>query len=102
MADEDEWKDELGSNKRQRKRRRQHREARKSNSSEQGKDDVFARSEEDHFFSNLEAKSGAYNWMKEDRYKRMFRDIESKIQGAIGEGRMIGLTAESSTKCLIG
>ncbi len=86
MADEDEWKDELGSNKSQRKRRRQHREPRKSNSSEQGKDDVFARSEEDHFLSNLEAKSGAYNWMKEDRYKRMFRDIESKIQGAIGEG----------------
>jgi RIO kinase 1 len=86
MADEDEWNDELGSNKSQRKRRRQHREPRKSNSSEQGKDDVFARSEEDHFLSNLEAKSGAYNWMKEDRYKRMFRDIESKIQGAIGEG----------------
>lgn len=86
MADEDEWNDELGSNKSQRKRRRQHREPRKSNSSEQGKDDVFARSEEDHFLSNLEAKSGAFNWMKEDRYKRMFRDIESKIQGAIGEG----------------
>ncbi len=86
MADEDEWKDELGSNKRQRKRRRQHREPRTKNSSEQGKDDMFARSEEDHFLSNLEAKSGAYNWMKEDRYKRMFRDIESKIQGAIGKG----------------
>jgi len=86
MTDEDDWKDELGSNKRQRKRRRQHREPRKANSSEQGKDDDFARSEEDHFLSNLEAKSGAYNWMKEDRYKRMFRDIESKIQGAIGEG----------------
>ena len=86
MADEDEWKDELGSNKRQRKRSRQHRQPRKDNSSERGKDDMFARSEEDHFLSNLEAKSGAYNWMKEDRYKRMFRDIESKIQGAIGEG----------------
>ena len=86
MAKKNDWNDELGSNKRQRKRRRQNRNAPKKNHSEKGKDDDFARSEEDHFLSNLEAKSGAFNWMKEDRYKRMFRDIESKIQGAIGEG----------------
>ena len=86
MAKKKDWNDELGSNKRQRKRHRQNRNASKNKHSEQGKDEEFAKTEEDHFLSNLEAKSGAFNWMKEDRYKRMFRDIESKIQGAMGTG----------------
>ncbi|MBT3441115.1 MAG: serine protein kinase RIO [Euryarchaeota archaeon] len=86
MAKGNDWEDELGSNKRQRKRRRQNKQPRKKNSSEQGMDEDYAKSEQDHFLSNLEAKSGAFNWMKEDRHKRMFRDIESKIQGALGKG----------------
>ena len=85
MGIDEDW-DELGDNKRQRKRRRQHRQKGPKMNSEKTKDDSFARFEEDRFLSNLEAKSGAFNWMKEDRYKRMFRDIESKIQGAMGEG----------------
>ena len=55
------WNDELGSNKRQRKRHRQNRNASKNKHSEQGKDEYFAKTEEDHFLSNLEAKSGAFN-----------------------------------------
>ncbi len=86
MAKKKDWNDELGSNKRQRKRHRQNRNASKNKHSEQSKDEAFVRTEEDRFLSNLEAKSGAFNWMKEDRYKRMFRDIESKIQGAMGTG----------------
>ena len=86
MAKGNDWDDELGSNKRQRKRRRQHKQPRKKSSTEQGMDEDFAKSEQDHFLSNLEAKSGAFKWMKEDRYKRMFRDIESNIQGALGTG----------------
>ena len=86
MANKKDWNDELGSNKRQRKRHRQNRNASKNKHSEQSKDEAFVRTEEDRFLSNLEAKSGAFNWMKEDRYKRMFRDIESKIQGAMGTG----------------
>lgn len=85
MGIDEDW-DELGENKRQRKRRRQHRQKGPKSNSERTKDTSFARSEEDRFLSNLEAKSGAFNWMKEDRYKRMFRDIESKIQGAMGAG----------------
>ncbi len=86
MAKKKDWNDELASNKRQRKRHRQNRNASKNKHSEQSKDADFARTEEDRFLSNLEAKSGAFNWMKEERYKRMFRDIESKIQGAMGTG----------------
>ena len=86
MAKRDDWDDELASNKRQRKRRRQHRQKKGKSTSEKGQDDAFALNEQDKFLSNLEAKSGAFNWMKEDRYKRMFRDIESKIQGALGTG----------------
>lgn len=85
MDNGEDW-DELGENKRQRKRRRQHRQKGPKRTSERSKDESFARTEEDNFLSNLEAKSGAFNWMKEDRYKRMFRDIEIKIQGALGVG----------------
>ena len=49
-------------------------------------DDEYAESEEDKFLSNLASKQSTYGWMKEARYKRMFRDIETKIQGAMGTG----------------
>ena len=60
MVKNNDWDDELGSNKRQRKRRRQHRQPRKDDASEQRKDEDFAKSEQDHFLSNLEAKSGTF------------------------------------------
>ena len=86
MAKKRDWEDELASNKRQRKRHRQNRQNKSKSTTEKDQDDAFARNEQDHFLSNLEAKSGAFSWMKENRYKRMFRDIESKIQGALGTG----------------
>ena len=53
---------------------------------EHQKDAEFSHFEEKRFIETLENSSGKYSWMKEKRYKSMFRDIEGKIQGAIGKG----------------
>ena len=36
--------------------------------------------------SELEKKDSQYNWMKDDKNKRMFQKIEKRIQGAMGSG----------------
>lgn len=77
---DDDW-DELAINKNRRR-------LKKSNykSSEHQKDAEFSRFEENKFIRTLENTSGKYSWMKEKRYKTMFRNIEDKIQGAMGKG----------------
>ena len=67
MAKKRDWEDELASNKRKRKRHRQNRQNKSKSTTEKDQDDAFARNEQDHFLSNLEAKSGALSWMTENR-----------------------------------
>ena len=38
------------------------------------------------FIDSLETSTGKYEWMKEKRYKSLFRDIENKLQGVMGKG----------------
>lgn len=80
----DDWED-LTSNT------RQHRHNRKKNRSSkitdrQKEEERFDEHQSKKFLNDLEPKSGRYGWMKETRHKRMFRDIESKLQGVIGKG----------------
>ena len=77
---DDDW-DELATNKNRRRRKKS-----KFKSSEHQKDAEFSRYEENKFIDTLENSSGKYSWMKEKRYKTMFRNIEDKIQGAMGKG----------------
>jgi RIO kinase 1 len=81
----DNW-DELNDGKHNRFNRRGRKKKGNSKSRSQNLDDEYASTEEDKFLSNLASKQSTYGWMKEDRYKRMFRDIETKIQGAMGTG----------------
>ena len=80
----DDWED-LTSNT------RQHRHNRKKNrdskvTDRQKEEEKFDERQSKKFLNDLEPKSGRYGWMKETRHKRMFRDIESKLQGVIGKG----------------
>ena len=77
---DDDW-DELAINKNRRRLKKS-----KFKNSEHQKDAEFSRHEERKFIETLESKSGKYSWMKEKRYKTMFRNIEDKIQGAMGKG----------------
>ena len=77
---EDDW-DELAINKNRRRLKKS-----KFKNSEHQKDAEFSRFEERKFIETLENNSGKYSWMKEKRYKTMFRNIEDKIQGAMGKG----------------
>lgn len=52
----------------------------------ESKDDEFDRMEEDAFLGSLEKSGRKWAWMKEKKYKRMFSEIESKLQGVLGEG----------------
>jgi RIO kinase 1 len=81
MSDiDDDW-NELSIN-----RNRHRREKSKFKNSEHQKDAEFFHSEESKFINTLENTGGKYNWMKEKRFKKMFKDIEGKIQGAMGKG----------------
>ncbi len=80
----DDW-DELESRS-SKKRNRAKREMHKGLSQEEIDDLDYEFREETAFIKNLENKSGKYDWMKERKYKTMFRDIESKLQGVMGEG----------------
>lgn len=81
----DNW-EELNDGKHNRFNRKGKKKKHRKSSSSRDLDEAYAASEEDKFLSNLASKQGTYGWMKEDRYKRMFRDIENKIQGAMGTG----------------
>ena len=82
MAKDDDW-EELA-RRQSRKRRPLKRD--KKRSKEEQLDSDFERNEQNEFVRDLEEKSSKYAWMKEKRYSTMFRDIEEKIQGAMGTG----------------
>lgn len=73
----DNW-NELATNKNRNRRRK----SKRSNS----KDGDYEELEDNDFVDSLETSSGKYEWMKEKRYKSIFRDIENKIQGVMGKG----------------
>ena len=80
----DDW-DELTERTRQRKQTRRKRNRRQRSAEEQADHDY----NEEHtskFVSELEKKDSQYNWMKDDKNKRMFQKIEKRIQGAMGSG----------------
>ena len=81
----DNW-DELNDGKHNRFNRKSRKKKHRQSSTSRDLDEAYASSEEDKFLSTLASKQSTYGWMKEDRYKRMFRDIENKIQGALGTG----------------
>ena len=81
MVGKDEEWDELAINKNRRRKKKT-----KFKNLEHQKDAEYSNFEEKRFVDTLENSSGKYSWMKEKRYKSMFRDIEGKIQGAIGKG----------------
>ena len=80
---DDDWGDieKRSRNKKQRKQRR------KFDSEEEKMDREFEKNEEDAFLSSLSDKSDTFGWMKEKRYRGMFRDIEAKLQGVMGKGQ---------------
>ena len=80
----DDW-DELTERTRQRKQTRRKRNRRQRTAEEQADHDY----NEEHtskFVSELSKKDSQYNWMKDDKNKRMFQKIEKRIQGAMGSG----------------
>lgn len=82
MVHEDDW-DELSGRPKKRRKRRQ----RRSNAATSEELDAeHIRAEESKFVQSLGDKGGRYEWMREERYNTMFRDIEAKIQGAMGSG----------------
>ena len=81
----DNW-EELNEGKHNRHNHRRNKKKGKRSSRSQDLDEEYASLEEDKFLSNLASKQNSYGWMKEARYKRMFSDIENKIQGAMGTG----------------
>lgn len=83
MAKRDDW-DELSG--RPRKLNKKPRQAGKSTASPSELDAAHHRSEQNEFLRGLRDDEGRYDWMKEERYNVMFRDIEAKIQGAMGVG----------------
>ena len=80
----DDW-DELTERTRQRKQTRRKRNRRQRSAEEQADHDY----NEEHsakFVSELAKKDSQYNWMKDEKNKRMFQKIEKRIQGAMGSG----------------
>ena len=82
MVREDDW-DELAGRSRNRKKRKKRRGGPPT---VEELDAKHHREEENEFLRNLGGKGSRFEWMKEERYNTMFRDIESKIQGAMGTG----------------
>ncbi len=82
MVREDDWDELSGRPRKQRKRRQR----RSSKPTEDELDAEHHRAEESKFIQSLGDKGGRYEWMREKRYNTMFRDIEAKIQGAMGTG----------------
>ena len=80
----DDW-DELTERTRQRKQTRRKRGRRQRSKEEQADDDHDNR-HTSKFISDLAKKDSQYNWMKEEKNKRMFKKIENRIQGAMGTG----------------
>ena len=88
----DDW-DELAINKNRNRKKK----SKRSKSKSLDQDEIDDRD----FVGSLESSSGKYEWMKEKRYKSIFRDIENKIQGAMGKGPFEWVDRRVSTKFLI-
>jgi len=80
MVHPDDW-DELAG-----RPRRPRRGKKKKLTNEEMLDNEHHRLEENAFLKGLADQGGSYEWMREKRYNTMFRNIESKIQGALGTG----------------
>ncbi|MGB0611877.1 MAG: serine protein kinase RIO [Poseidonia sp.] len=81
MARDEDW-DELQG----RPHKRRASKGNKKRSAEEQLDSDFAHDEQTKFLDGLAHQGGKYEWMREKRYNTMFRNIESKIQGAMGTG----------------
>ena len=82
MARDEDW-DELGGRPR---KGRKPKKGRQRRTKAERLDDEHHRAEQNEFLRGLNDRQGRYEWMKEERYNTMFRDIEAKIQGAMGTG----------------
>ncbi|MEC8341123.1 MAG: serine protein kinase RIO [Candidatus Thermoplasmatota archaeon] len=82
MARDEDW-DELAGRPR---KGRKPKKGRRRRTKAERLDDEHHRAEQNEFLRGLNDRQGRYEWMKEERYNTMFRDIEAKIQGAMGTG----------------
>ena len=82
MARDEDW-DELAGRPR---KGRKPKKGRQRRTKAERLDDEHHRAEQNEFLRGLNDRHGRYEWMKEERYNTMFRDIEAKIQGAMGTG----------------
>ena len=80
----DDW-DELTERTSQRRKSRKKRNKRAMSLDEQADAD-FDERHASKFVEDLAGKNSSFNWMKDERNKRMFNQIENRIQGAIGGG----------------
>ena len=67
----------------------------------QTKEQASLEKEDRDYINSLADSKGQYEWMKEKRFKTIFRDIENKIQGAMGKGPFEGLIDELSDQASI-
>jgi len=84
MSSDDHWDELRGKGKQWKKQRRSNKTP--TSSLVEDLDQAFHDDEADHFIHGLQTEGKQFEWMKEERYNTMFRDIESKIQGALGKG----------------
>lgn len=73
----EDWSDELSDGRRRNKRRK---------GRELNKDEAHHAYEKDAFVDSLDKNQEQVSWMKESRYKRMFKEIESGLAGVLGDG----------------
>ena len=74
MARDEDW-DELGGRPR---KGRKPKKGRQRRTKAERLDDEHHRTEQNEFLRGLNDRHGRYEWMKEERYNTMFRDIEAK------------------------
>ena len=77
LSNNHDW-DELATNK--------NRNRKKKSKRKQTKEQASLEKEDRDYINSLTDSRGQYEWMKEKRFKTIFRDIENKIQGAMGKG----------------
>ena len=80
----DDW-DELSERTRQRRKTHKKRKKRPMSLDDQADAD-FDEQHASKFVEDLAGKNSSFNWMKDERNKRMFKKIENRIQGAMGTG----------------
>ncbi len=76
MREHDEW-DELSKNTKQRRKNRRRRQL--------DADEEHMMAETNEFVRSLDRDNGV-SWMKQSKYKRMFKEIEGGLSGVLGDG----------------